>query len=96
MGEDSDWWVAADTPYGWFYLVASTMLWEFAGTSYTDLLVSHQGVLFNLATIEVLNIPVAGLLPGTYKLYFAVDMNMNGSLDLDQLYYDSVVVNITP
>ncbi len=95
-GDDADWWVAADTPYGWFYLVANTMSWELAGTSHTDLLVTHQGTLFNLSTVEVLNIPVAGLLPGTYKLYFAVDTNRNGVLDFAELYYDSVVVNITP
>ncbi len=55
-----------------------------------------KGALFNLATVEVLNIPVAGLLPGTYTFYLAVDMNMNGSLDLDQLFFDSVVVNVIP
>ena len=95
-GNDADWWAAADTPLGWFYFNASTMSWELAGTFYTDLLVTHQGALFNLSTIEVLDIPVAGLLSGKYILYFAVDMNMNGLLDFDQFYYDSVVVNITP
>lgn len=36
------------------------------------------------------------LLPGSYTFYFGVDMNMNGSLDLDQMSYDDVEVTITP
>ncbi len=72
------------------------MSWEFAGESHTDLLVTHQGALFNLSTTEVLNIPVSGLPSGTYTFYFAVDLNMNGIIDFGELFFDSVVVNITP
>ena len=95
-GDNADWWVAADTPIGWYYFNAGTLEWILAGASYTDLIVTYQGPLFDLATFEVLNMPVSGLPSGTYKFYFAVDMNMNGLLDLDELYYDSIVVNITP
>ncbi len=102
-GENADWWVVANVSGtstfifdGWFYLDVSTMSWLFAGTSYTDLPVTHQGPLFNLTTVEVLNIPVSGLPSGTFTFYFAVDTNMNSVLDFAELYYDSVVVNITP
>ena len=32
---------------------------------------------------------------GTYPFYLAVDMDMNGLLDMNQIYYDSVQVTIT-
>ncbi|MFQ6609033.1 MAG: hypothetical protein ACE5EE_10960, partial [Fidelibacterota bacterium] len=95
-GENADWWVAADTPFGWFYFNVSTLGWDFAGASHTDLVVTHQGPLFNLTTFEILNIPVSALLsiPGTYTVYFAIDTVMNGILDLDRLFFDFVVVNV--
>lgn len=43
--------------------------------------------------ITVLN--TSGLPVGTYTFYFGVDMNMNASLDFNQLYYDGVVVDVT-
>jgi hypothetical protein len=36
----------------------------------------------------------AGLPIGIYTFHFGVDLLMNGSLDFDQLHYDSVDVNI--
>ena len=33
---------------------------------------------------------------GTYTFYFAIDINMNGTIDSGELYFDSVVVTITP
>jgi hypothetical protein len=44
--------------------------------------------LLNLEEFQVLNI--AGLPAGEYTIYFGVDMEMNGSLDMDKVYYDSV------
>ncbi len=99
LGDNADWWVAAETPLGWFYFDVSARGWIFAGTSPTDLLVTHQGLLFELhEPFEVLNIPVSALPAGTYAFYFAVDMNMNGLLDFDLFIWfsDVVVVNITP
>lgn len=92
MGIDCDWWVVVATPFGWYYFDVGTMNWIYAGSSYTDLSYTHQGPLFNLSPFEVLNI--SGLPEGTYTFYFAIDTNMNGSLDSDQLYYDAVSVNI--
>ncbi len=58
--------------------------------------VTHQGPLFNLPTVEISTIPVSALPPGTYTFYFAVDLDMNGTIDLSDLFFDSVVVNIAP
>jgi hypothetical protein len=55
--------------------------------------VTYQGPLFELIPpFETLNI--SGLPTGTYIFYFGVDMEMNGSINFDKLYYDSVVVNV--
>ena len=55
--------------------------------------VTHQGALFDLSPYEVLSrtLPV-----GSYTFYFGVDMVMDGSIDMWQIYYDSVDVTITP
>lgn len=86
---NADWWAVADTPFGWYYydVVGGCMCWM-PGFS-----VTYQGSLFNLSSFEILNI--SGLPGGIYTIYFGIDLNMNGSLDIDPLYYDSVVVNIT-
>ena len=88
---DADWWVVAHTPFSppndWYYFNLDSG-WM------PGIAVTYQGPLFNLSPYEVSNI--SGLPLGTYRLYFGVDMDMNGSLDLDQAFYDSVKVNITP
>ena len=90
-GVECDWWVAAETPFGWFYFDVYTMSWVYAGVSYTDLSPTYQGPLFDLSPFEVLNMSVP---EGTYTLYFAVDTIKNGLLNLESLYYDSVKVRI--
>jgi hypothetical protein len=97
-----DWWVAANVSGtsaidGWYYIDLSAFGFVPVGDSPFNILVTHQGPLFNLPTFGIiLNFPVSGLPAGTYTFYFAVDMNMNGSLDFEQLFFDSVVVNINP
>ena len=98
-GTPADWWVAAnvsDTSIidGWWYYNLSTSRFVHVGNSPSNLVVTHQGNLSNLATYPILdNISVSDLPSGTYTFYFAVDMNKNGLLDLD-VFFDSVVVNI--
>ncbi len=97
--DDADWWVAANVSGtsiidGWYYFDLSAFGFVPAGASPTDLLVTHQGPLFNLPTLEILNFPVSVLPSGTYTFYFAVDTNINGSLDVAELFFDFVVVNI--
>ena len=83
-GENADWWVVADTPFGWYHYNVYSWIPGFS--------VTYQGPLFDLTPVEVLNI--TDLPVGTYTFYFGVDMVMNGSLNMDQIYYDNVEVNI--
>ena len=84
---NADWWLAADTPFGLFF---------FTFDGWTDAWVpGYQGSLFYLNSFEVLNMPVSGLLAGTYTLYFGVDTVMDGNVTWDSVYYNTVVVNIT-
>jgi hypothetical protein len=84
-GDSADWWVLADTPFGWYYDNLSSG-WQ------QGMAPIYQGPLFDLPPYEVLNI--SGLPQGLYKFYFGVDMLMNASLDIGSLYYDSVDVEI--
>ena len=86
-GEDADWWVLAKTAYGWYHYSAATQSWQ-AGFS-----VSYQGTLREVAVRELLNRQIQSA--GDYTFYFAVDTNMNGTVDKDVLYYDSVAVEVT-
>ena len=83
MGSDR----LTDAPFDWYH-------YDVGGGSWIPgFAVTHQGPLFNLTPpFEVLN--MSGLPIGTYTFYFGVDMVMNGSLDMDQIYYDNVEVNI--
>jgi hypothetical protein len=82
----ADWWLVVDTPFGWFSYDLGSGSWV-PGVNAT-----YQGALFSFNLAEFLNI--SGLPGGTYSFYFAVDMLMNGALDLEQLHYDSVEVNV--
>ena len=86
LGDNADWWLVAVTPFGLYHYQSESNSWA------PDLTYSHQGPLFNLGEFEVLNI--ADLPFGSYTVYFGVDMDMNGILDMDQAYYDSVTVNV--
>jgi len=81
--------VAVESPFGlyWFTL---DMGWV---RSDAPIRVSG-GPLFSLSPYTVLE--MSTLPVGMYTFYFGVDMIMNGSLDFNELYHDSVVVTITP
>jgi hypothetical protein len=51
---------------------------------------TYQGALFNLGTTQLLS--SSDLEVGTHTFYFGVDLKMNGSLDMDSIYYDWVRV----
>jgi hypothetical protein len=89
-GEDADWWVLADaylySAHYWYY-------WHLYGVWLPGVVVSYQGPLADVSPpYEVLN--YTGLIPGNYTFYFGVDMNMNGVIDVSNLYYDSVSVTV--
>ncbi len=56
--------------------------------------VTYQGPLFGLRPYEVLN--MTALPAGAYTVYFGVDTVMNGSINMGQLFYDSVDVEVIP
>jgi hypothetical protein len=89
-GQNADWWVGvnlASPPVTEWYHYDLTSGW-LSGVTPT-----HQGPILNLLPRDI---PGISWLPeGSYTFYFAVDTDMNGSLDLDQLYYDSVQVTVT-
>ena len=86
--QNADWWVLESTPSGTtnYYNLS-------AGAMVPGLSVTHQGPLFNLSTTNLLN--SSDLSAGTHTFYFGVDLKMNGSLDMDSIYYDWVTVNVT-
>ena len=89
LGIDGDWWAVAYTPFGWYHYDKDSDSWV------PGLIVTFQGSLFNLTPpFTVLN--MTGLPVGFYTFYFGVDMVVNGLLDMTQIFYDSVEVNIIP
>jgi len=89
--DNADWWVLASTPfqnpYDWVHFTIPPA-WL------PGMLVTYQGQIFPLAPFSVLNLP--GLPVGNYTFFFGVDTDMNGILDIGQLFYDGVGVNVVP
>ena len=81
-GKLVDWWIAANTPWGFYSFT-------FYGW-YPGINLLFQYPLFGVSPVEIYN----GSLPkGDYEFYFGVDMSPNGALD-SPLYYDFVQVHI--
>ena len=84
----ADWWVLELTPSGDInYFDLSTGLMA-PGLSST-----YRGALFDFGNTTILTF--SNLTVGSHIFCFGVDLNMNGSLNADSLYYDFVTVNIT-
>lgn len=82
----ADYWLAADTPFGWLHFDLPT------GLFMPGIEVTFQAPLLNLDEFEVLDI---GRLPvGEYVFYFGFDLNSDGELDTDSVVYDSVRVAV--
>jgi murein tripeptide amidase MpaA len=87
IGVDADWWVAAAAPFGLYWYTLDR------GWVRSDPPIRvYGGPLLNLAPYDVLN--TTDLPIGAYTFYLGVDLLMNGSINFDQLYPDSVDVNI--
>ncbi len=85
-GNDADWWLVLQSPSGWYYYHVRDNEWK------SGFRVTYQGPLVHIGPYTLLN---GAILPiGTYTFYFGVDMDMNGSLDMDQIYYDLVTVTV--
>jgi len=85
---NADWWVAAETPFGWFYYDVGNNSWL------PGINVAYQGEVFTVDPVKILT--VQGLPQGAYAFYFAIDTNMNGVLDVDDIHFDSVAVDVVP
>ena len=86
VGTSVDWWLLVNSPFGWYYYKFSNSTWL------PGFMVTHQGPLFALNPNEVLN--RSNLPRGSYIFHFGVDLIMDGTPDLDQSYFDSVIVDI--
>lgn len=83
-----DWWIAVVTP-----LPAPDDVYFFNGSSWTtDMLVAYQQPIANFDSLEVLT--VSGLPAGTYTFYFALDLDLDGQLDMDSLIVSSVELSV--
>ena len=80
-GTPVEFWVAADTPFGWYTYGAQG--WK------PGIAPAAVGPLNDVAPLEVLNFP---LTPGWYTFYLAVDDQVNGTPDLT--WIDSVEVEV--
>ena len=83
--QKADWWVVESTPSGIFNHYDISTGWMLPGLSAT-----YEGPIVELGETQLLNSP--DLTVGTHTFYFGVDLNMNGSLDMDSIYYDWVSV----
>lgn len=88
VSEAVDWWLVAAAPFGIFSFSIEKMNWV------PGLFVTGQGPLLNVAPLKVLEI--AGLPPGVYAVFFGVDTAMNRKLDMGELVYDYVLINVSP
>ena len=86
-GQDADWWILMETPSGWYYYDLATERWH-RGKG-----VSYQGSLYEIDS-EELRVRRSKR-KGEYTYYFKIDTNMNGEMDEDLLYKDSVEVEVT-
>jgi immune inhibitor A len=82
---DADWWLLGKSQSGWYY-------YHFTKEWTPGMNVTYQGPLRNLPSREVLN--RSNMPAGSYTVYFGVDLIMNGSLNLNQAYGDSVKITV--
>ncbi|MEI8123271.1 MAG: Ig-like domain-containing protein, partial [bacterium] len=93
-GRTVEWYVLAHdvTRDVWYQYVApfTTTSWRAPWTGGTSL----QAPLSNVGPYEVLRLN--GMAAGQYDFFFGIDMNRNGWIDVETLYYDSVSVTVAP
>lgn len=92
-GQNADWWVAADTPFGlyWFTLDGDSLLEHWVASGLSSPIRVYGGPLFALAPFTVFDAPLPS---GEYVFYFGVDDSMDGTLVLNQVHVHSVHVTV--
>ncbi len=87
-GEDADWWLLAESPFGWYR-------YDLGGGNWVPgLEAAHMGPLTPLEPSTAYDGTASPA--GFYTLYFGVDTNMNGTPDMGAMHYDSVEVTVLP
>ena len=89
---NADWWLYVGTPAGWFYYDDVNGGWLFAGKEQADILPTFQGPLTSFDKFEIDT--VSGLPVGRYQLFFAVDTTMDGDREGDEIFKDSIYINV--
>jgi len=86
-GLNADWWICAVTQ--------SRVFSHQLGSGWiAGIVPSYQGPLAPSPSYEVLNIN--NLTAGLYTFYFGVDLVPNGTIDYQDLFYDTVIVDVSP
>ena len=89
-GYQADWWLLLQGPEGFYYFDLDS--WTFL----PGIQVTYQGELFSFPLIEFFNKTFINWPKGQYTIYFGVDLRMNGTIDLDQAFYDVVDFSLIP
>jgi len=88
LGTNADLWAVAVTSFGNFHYSQENQTWL------PGIAAMSQEPLFNIPSLDLLNI--SGLPVGSYTFYFGYDPVMNGSLELGELLFDRIRVEVTP
>jgi len=88
LGMETDWWVAALTPAGWYYFGPDFNWWP--ENDIAKWSPAYQGALFDMNSTVVL--PIANLPVGDYTFYFGVD-ELNGKVD-EAIWFDAVQLSV--
>lgn len=92
-GQQADWWLTVKTNAGWFYYDYNTESWINFGYQFSNMKPSYQGSLVNFDRLVIDS--AEGLPSGRYELFFAVDLTMDGDMINDEIFQDSVLINVT-
>jgi DNA-binding beta-propeller fold protein YncE len=85
-GINADWWLAADTPFGFYFYSYLQKSWL------QNTIPVYQGPLFSIADVDLLS--VSNLPQGKCTVYFGVDTMQDGKLTFEELSYDYIEINI--
>ncbi len=84
-GDDADWWLAQIDPEGMLYYLSGDT-WN------SDTQPLYQQALYDFESTDIASL--TDLSEGVYIFYFGVDLNMDGLVTYDNLFYDYVTVNV--
>ncbi len=86
-GKDADWWLVVQTPAGIEYFDI------FNGQFTPGLSCTYQGQLSSFSNVVL---PYHNLSGGRYVFYFGIDLIQDGVVNIENLFYDFVTVEVAP